>query len=111
VNAIIANATGGGVIGPANPVHCPTVYNWCLQPGNAVQVPLSEAQPGDIVFSHGAYHIGIAMGNGRVISNSSSRASFVWDSSIEFDNFYDSKDISFEGTPYPAAVFRLRRVE
>ncbi len=111
VNAIIANATGGGVIGSANPVHCPTVYNWCLQPGNAVQIPLSEAQPGDIVFSHGAYHIGIATGNGRVISNSSSRTSFVWDSNIEFDNFYDSKDISFEGTPYPAAVFRLQRVD
>ncbi|MGP4011921.1 NlpC/P60 family protein [Streptomyces sp. 4N124] len=37
------------------------------QAGSGTQVPLSEAQPGDLVTYHDASHIGMYMGNGQVI--------------------------------------------
>jgi len=105
VNAIIRNATGG-VIGPANTVYCPTIYDWCMQPGNAVRVDPSQAQPGDIVIANDARHIGVAIGNGQVLSNSSSRAAFSWVSDMNFDGAYDH----YPTRGYPVAVFRLQRV-
>jgi hypothetical protein len=62
-----------------------------LKKRGAVQVPQSEARPGDIVYSYDR-HIGIVSeGQGsqaRVISNSSSKAQFSWKSNLNFDGYY-----------------------
>jgi hypothetical protein len=62
-----------------------------LKKRGAVQVPQSEARPGDIVYSYDR-HIGIVSeGQGsqaRVISNSSSKAQFCWKSDLNFDGYY-----------------------
>ena len=105
VNNIIQNATGG-VIGPANTVYCPTIYDWCLQPGNAVRIDPSQAMPGDIVIANDARHIGIVGQDGRVISNSSTRKAFTWYSDTNFDGAYDH----YPRDEYPVAIFRLQRV-
>jgi hypothetical protein len=62
-----------------------------LKKRGAVQVPQSEARPGDIAYSYDR-HIGIVSeGQGsqaRVISNSSSKAKFSWKSNLNFDGYY-----------------------
>src|SRR6185295_9444252 len=50
------------------------------------QVSHGNAKAGDIVIAPGD-HIGICMGGGRVLSNSSSRAKFVWWSDLNFDGY------------------------
>ena len=54
------------------------------------QVSPAQARPGDIVVSPGQSHVGIYLGEGRVLSNSSSRAAFRWESGLNFDGFYGS---------------------
>lgn len=62
-----------------------------LKKHGAVQVPQSEARPGDIAYAYDR-HIGIVSeGQGsqaRVISNSSSKAQFSWKSNLNFDGYY-----------------------
>lgn len=55
--------------------------------------PRNSAQPGDIVIMGAAAkaHIGIYMGNGKTLSNSSSKASFSWEDTFEaFEARYGS---------------------
>lgn len=59
-----------------------------LRSGRGTQVSPSQARPGDIVVAPNSHHIGIYMGNGRVMSNSSSRAAFQWNSGINFDGAF-----------------------
>lgn len=63
-----------------------------LRGGRGVQVNEAEAQPGDlnIIDMGSKRHIGICLNQGctRVISNSSSRASFVWESDGWFTPSY-----------------------
>uniref|UniRef100_A0ACD5H122 Uncharacterized protein n=1 Tax=Desertifilum tharense IPPAS B-1220 TaxID=1781255 RepID=A0ACD5H122_9CYAN len=49
-----------------------------------------EAEAGDLVIAYEEAHIGIALtaGCSRVLSNSSSRACFVWESDVDFDGYY-----------------------
>jgi cell wall-associated NlpC family hydrolase len=59
-----------------------------LRNGRGTEVAAAEARPGDIVISPGASHVGIYLGEGRVLSNSSSRAAFRWESNLNFDGYY-----------------------
>lgn len=61
-----------------------------VRAGSAVAVAPGQARPGDIVISSNQSHVGIAMGEGRVLSNSSSRARFSWESGMNFDGHYGS---------------------
>ncbi|MFZ9887574.1 MAG: hypothetical protein ACO3JL_08730 [Myxococcota bacterium] len=59
-----------------------------VRQGGAVRVPPGQARPGDIVIAGNQSHVGIALGGGRVLSNSSSRRSFSWESGMNFDGYY-----------------------
>ncbi|MGB7271757.1 MAG: DUF4231 domain-containing protein [Geitlerinemataceae cyanobacterium] len=72
-----------------NPNYIPSV-NSALQQGRGQPVPREAAKAGDLVIAAGEAHIGIGLTDGcsRVLSNSSSRASFVWESDTDFDGSY-----------------------
>jgi cell wall-associated NlpC family hydrolase len=74
VNNILANA-GIKKVG-SNTNYVPSVEQ-DLQNGRGTAIDAKDAQPGDIVIWPHGHHIGIAMGNGQVADNSSSRASFT----------------------------------
>lgn len=59
-----------------------------LQKGRGQKVDVGSAQPGDVVISPGQAHVGIYLGNSRVLSNSSSKAAFAWESGVNFDGYY-----------------------
>ncbi len=63
------------------------------------QISASEVQAGDIVVTTGPNgkrnHIGIAMGNGKVLSNSSSNKSFSWVSGLNFDGHYGNQQVRY----------------
>ncbi len=69
-----------------NPNYVPSLETELLKIGS--QVKAGEVKPGDLVIASDQSHIGIYIGNGRVISNSSSKASFSWESNLNFDGFY-----------------------
>ena len=73
VNNILSNA-GLQKVG-SNPNYVPSVEQ-ALQGGRGTAIEARDARPGDIVIWPNGHHIGIAMGNGQVANNSSSRASF-----------------------------------
>lgn len=79
VNRIFERA---GIANPWNNSDAVVSAQSALQGGAGQRVSQSEAQPGDIVIwlSPSAGHIGIVLESGatRVVSNSSSRAAFVW---------------------------------
>lgn len=85
VNNVLARA-GIPKLG-ANTHYVPSVEE-ALRGGRGRQVSPAEAQPGDIVISPGQSHVGIYMGGGEVLSNSSSKASFRWTSGLNFDGYY-----------------------
>jgi len=85
VNKVLARA-GLPTLG-ANPNYVPSLED-SLRSGRGRQVSPSEARPGDIVVSPGQAHVGIYLGEGRVLSNSSSRAAFRWESGLNFDGYY-----------------------
>ena len=93
VNAILSDAgiapLGGGP--PYGSLAVAGVEN-ALRNGRGVSVSEAEAQPGDlnIIDMGGKRHIGICLNAGctRVISNSSSRASFSWESDGWFTPSY-----------------------
>lgn len=75
-----------------NPNVVPSVEQ-ALQSGRGQSLSRSQAGPGDIWISPGTAHVGICMTNGctRVLSNSSSRATFAWEDEIDNVNAeYDS---------------------
>jgi|GEM_PF-2989676 len=69
-----------------------------LQGGLGMRVKIGQEKPGDIVLIPGR-HIGIVIGKGRALSNSSSRAAWVWRSDLSFNP-------SYGGTPH---IYRVRR--
>ena len=85
VNKVLARA-GLPTLG-ANPDYVPSLEQ-ALRGGRGTQVSAAEARPGDLVISPGQSHVGVYLGDGRVLSNSSSRASFRWESGLNFDGFY-----------------------
>jgi|GEM_PF-2671556 hypothetical protein len=67
-----------------------------LEDGRGTQVSLSDAQVGDIVIEGNDGHVGIitgfdSSGNPIVTSNSSSNATFSWQSNINFGTSYTSR--------------------
>lgn len=84
VNNILQQAIGRKI--GANTNYVPSVLAGLKLVGKSV--PQAEAQAGDIVIAPNTGHIGIYLGGGRVLSNSSSRAAFVWESGINFDGYY-----------------------
>lgn len=81
-----------------NPNFVPSLLE-ALQQGRGRQVSSQEAKAGDLVVACGEEHIGIGLDQGcsRVLSNSSSRAAFVWESDLNFDGFYNG----------PSTIYRL----
>lgn len=63
-----------------------------LRGGRGTQISQAQATCGDIVIEASDSHVGICMNDGctSVISNSSSRATFSWISSIDFKPSYSS---------------------
>jgi cell wall-associated NlpC family hydrolase len=88
VNRVLSNA-GIRPLGD-NPNYVPSVES-ALQNGRGQQVSAAQAQAGDIVIAKDQRHIGICMNNGcsQVRSNSSSAATFSWNSNGNFDGAYD----------------------
>jgi hypothetical protein len=72
-----------------NPNYVPSLLE-ALQNGRGKAVSAAEAKAGDVVIADGEAHIGIVLDDDRkrVLSNSSSRACFVWESDIDFDGSY-----------------------
>lgn len=75
VNKVLRSAVGTQV--GDNPNYVPSVEA-DLRRGKGRQVPASQAQAGDIVISGDTGHIGFYIGNGKVLSNSSSKAAFSY---------------------------------
>lgn len=88
VNKVIYSATGK-MLG-SNTNYVPSVED-DLRSGRGLQVAQSSAAPGDIIIAKGQAHIGICMNYGctAVLSNSSSKASFSWQSGSTFGGVYD----------------------
>jgi hypothetical protein len=72
-----------------NPNYVPSLVD-DLKGGRGQLIQGNEAKPGDLVIAHGEAHIGIGLDQGcaTVLSNSSSRAKFVWESDTDFDGSY-----------------------
>ena len=87
VNKVIQDA--GLIPLGGNPNYVPAVLD-ALKQGRAQQVSRESAKAGDLVVADGEAHIGIGLTDGcsRVLSNSSSRACFVWESDTDFDGYY-----------------------
>ncbi len=72
-----------------NPNYVPSLLD-ALQNGRGKQVSQADAKAGDLVIAYGEAHIGIGLNDGcdRVLSNSSSRAMFRWESDTDFGGYY-----------------------
>lgn len=72
-----------------NPNYVPSLVE-ALQNGRGVLVDRANAKAGDIVVADGEAHIGVGLNDGctTVLSNSSSRARFRWESDTDFDGYY-----------------------
>lgn len=86
VNNFVLQPALGMTIG-SNTVFVPSVEEGLIAQG-AQQVSPGQEQAGDIVIAAGQAHIGVYLSNGRVLSNSSSRAVFAWESDRDFDGYY-----------------------
>ncbi|NJP10836.1 MAG: hypothetical protein HC866_16300 [Leptolyngbyaceae cyanobacterium RU_5_1] len=87
INQVLAKA-GIAPLGD-NPNYVPSLVE-ALQGDRGQQVSRSAAKAGDLVVANGEAHIGIGMDEGchTVLSNSSSRGAFQWESDIDFDGYY-----------------------
>ena len=85
INSVLRRATGKTI--GTNTNYVPSMET-ALKGGKGHRVATKDALPGDIVIAPNAGHIGIYLGNERVLSNSSSSASFSWESSLNFDGAY-----------------------
>lgn len=72
-----------------NPNYVPSLLD-ALIGGRGKQVSKDEALAGDIVIAFEEAHVGVALDDGcnTVLSNSSSRACFVWESDTDFGGSY-----------------------
>ncbi len=82
-----------------NPNYVPSVLD-ALQQRRGQQVSRESAKAGDLVVAHGEAHIGIGLTDccSRVLSNSSSRACFVWESDTDFDGSYGGQSTIYRLT-------------
>jgi hypothetical protein len=89
VNKVLADA-GAAPIG-SNPNYVPSVAA-AMKSGRGIRVAPSQAKAGDIILARGYEHIGICQNDGctRVLSNSSSRATFSWQSDRTFGGSYNN---------------------
>ena len=90
VNRVLKRAIGRTI--GSNPNYVPSVEA-ALQSGAGTPVNASQAVAGDIVIASNQAHIGICQNTGctSVLSNSSSRARFSWESSTNFDGYYGGR--------------------
>ena len=84
VNNILQRAIGRKI--GSNTNYVPSVES--ALKGQAQQIPVGQAIPGDIAVSSNTGHIGIVVRSGRILSNSSSRRAFVWESNMNYDGYY-----------------------
>ncbi|HEY9673127.1 MAG TPA: hypothetical protein V6D11_16915 [Waterburya sp.] len=72
-----------------------------LEGGRGKRVDRTEAKAGDLVVANRYAHIGVGIEEGcrRVLSNSSSKACFRWESGTDFDGYYGG----------PSTIYRLLR--
>lgn len=79
-----------------NPNYVPSVYE-ALQNGRGKEVSPADAKAGDLVIAFDEEHIGIGLDDScsRVLSNSSSRALFGWESDTNFDDSYGGQSTIF----------------
>ncbi len=90
VNRYVFKKAGLGMIG-ANPDYVPDVEDQLKGGKGKLIEPRSQGQPGDIVIMGDSEHIGICMNPGCTVtlSNSSSKALFTWEASMEgYDRYY-----------------------
>lgn len=73
----------------SNPNYVPAVLD-ALKQGRGQLVSRESSKAGDLVVANGEAHIGIGLTDccSRVLSNSSSRACFAWESDTDFDGYY-----------------------
>ncbi len=89
INTLVLPKAGVATIGAA-PASVASVEEAPKSGRGELIEPRSNCQPGDIIIMGNA-HIGICMAAGgiQVLSNSSSKATFSWESSIEkYDTYY-----------------------
>ncbi|HEY9631770.1 MAG TPA: peptidoglycan-binding domain-containing protein [Coleofasciculaceae cyanobacterium] len=81
-----------------NPNYVPSLVD-ALKGGRGQLVSRSEALAGDLVVAYEEAHVGVGLDEGcaTVLSNSSSRACFIWESSTDFDDYYGG----------PSTIYRL----
>jgi hypothetical protein len=98
VNKVLKKATGKTI--GSNTDYVPSVEG-ALQGGEGIQVGRTKAVAGDIVIAGNQAHIGICQNAGctRVLSNSSSRAKFSWESDTDFGGFYGGQ---------PSRIYRVK---
>jgi len=79
-----------------NPNYVPSLLE-ALQNGRGQQVDRANARAGDLVIAYGEAHIGIGLDDGcaTVLSNSSSRARFRWESDTDFDGYYGGSSVIY----------------
>ncbi len=79
-----------------NPNYVPSLLE-ALQNGRGQRVDRAHARAGDLVIAYGEAHIGIGLDDGcvTVLSNSSSRARFRWESDTDFDGYYGGSSIIY----------------
>lgn len=72
-----------------NPNYVPSLVD-ALKSDRGQPINRSDAKAGDLVVAYEEAHIGIGLDNlcATVLSNSSSRARFSWESDTDFDNYY-----------------------
>lgn len=72
-----------------NPNYVPSLVD-ALKSDRGQLIAPSDAKAGDLVIAYTEAHIGIGLDNlcKTVLSNSSSRARFLWESDTDFDNSY-----------------------
>jgi len=72
-----------------NPNYVPSLVD-ALKGGRGQPVERAEAKPGDLVIAYEEAHVGVGLDEGcaTVLSNSSSRASFAWESDTDYDGSY-----------------------
>ncbi|WP_421655951.1 hypothetical protein [Leptothermofonsia sp. ETS-13] len=96
LNRVLAKA-GIPALGE-NPNYVPSLVE-ALRNGRGIEVSREEARAGDLVVAYGEAHIGVGLDDGckTVLSNSSSRASFRWESDTDFNGSYGG----------PSTIYRL----
>jgi hypothetical protein len=72
-----------------NPNYVPSLVE-ALQNGRGEAIAPEDAQPGDLVVAFDNAHIGVILddGSNTVLSNSSSRGRFRWQSDLDYDGYY-----------------------